>query len=589
MLHRSAGGTLDPGSFKRAFLKAPVIFTPVYGVVALVVSLYWFSYFERFQLRTSPLGQIADLRMLANVIRIPYLLALLGALWNTIPKSITFSSTVSCDQIGVSPCADQELPTQAAPQDSLRVKRFFALMVGAGLMNSMIAGFLLCQLPESHSPTFVSLCLRAMFYVLAGAIAGVGGTYLYWKNPASPFALREPLPFPLFALVSAGGYLWVPAMVILSEQLSPAIVLVVAIGAFSLTSGLRRISSPVLTPAPHHLAASREGYAGLFVESLNRAPAELYGYAIAISLYAAGVALFARLLNTAAVLLALAASVFAWKSTASDDLYLDRNQQYKHSALRLARLTVPAVMVTVWALLDGVAHRNLLAEARLGSTPGIANTGETGSTKQSSRQTNALGANGYESVILWPYPDKRLAIPPIEVDTLLPPGTSKPLVIRFNGPYWYFQPPNKRPGATAHKATGSPVALDFQSNNSVPLIMDAHQYLSASIPTARCREIEVEIENRDNRAGAISLGVLLTDGTSAGRPAIYLGEQPIVSAQPEHFAYKPTPVSETVHFSVPERVSLRKFSEITVLVLPDVEHAFHAPRIAIEQFHLYPR
>ncbi len=588
VFHRALGGTLDPGRFKRAFLTAPVIFTPLYGAVFLAVSLYWFSYFERFQLRASPLGQIADLRMLANVIRIPYLLALLWALWSSLP-SIGYSSAVVSDPSALNPAVNSGILTREPTKDSFIVKRFFALMVGAGLMNSMIAGFLLCQLPESHSPTIASLCIRAMLYVLIGALAGVGGTYIYWKNPASPFAVREPLPFPLFALVSAGGYLLVPAIVILSEQLSPAIVLVVAIGAFSLTSGLRRILSPTLTPNPHRVAISEQGRAALFIESLYQAPAELYGYAIAISLYAAGVALFARLLNTAAALLALAASVFAWKTTAPADLCLDRDRQYKHAALRLAAMAVLAVLVTVWALLDAVAHRNILAAARSASIPRIGNPAEKRLTKQSAAQTNALGADGYESVILWPYPDKRLALPPIEVDTLLPPGTKKPLVIRFNGPYWYFQPPNKRPGPMAHRASGSPLAFDIQSNNSIPLVMDAHQYLSATIPTVRCREIAVEIENRDNKAGAISLGMLLTDGTSAKRPAIYLGEQPIVSAQPEHFADKPRPVFETVHFSVPEHASLRKFSEITVLVLPDVEHAFHAPRISIEQFQLYPR
>ena len=41
-----------------------------------------------------------------------------------------------------------------------------------------------------------------------------------------------------------------------------------------------------------------------------------------------------------------------------------------------------------------------------------------------------------------------------------------------------------------------------------------------------------EIENRDNKAGSISLALLLADGTSAQKHTLYLGHQPIVSTEP---------------------------------------------------------
>jgi hypothetical protein len=40
---------------------------------------------------------------------------------------------------------------------------------------------------------------------------------------------------------------------------------------------------------------------------------------------------------------------------------------------------------------------------------------------------------------------------------------------------------------------------------------------------------------------------------------------------------------------VPPNASLRKFNEITVMFLPDFEHTFVAPKIAIVQFDLLPR
>jgi hypothetical protein len=587
--HRTVGGSLHPNRFKQAFFLAPLIFVPIYGLLFLTVDLHWYSYFEYLQLPASPLGQIADVRMLADVIRIPYFIAMLLALWRVVPRSIRVSTPVLSDLSEVNTATDSDVPAPRSSLSSYAAKRFFALMVGAGLMNSVIAGFLLCRLPESHSPSVSSLCIRAMLYVLAGVLTGVGGTYLYWKNPASPFSTREPVPFPLFALLCAGGWVWVPAIVILSEQLSLATSFVAMIGAFVLTSGLRRVSSSVQITIPLLAAMPPQGGASLFVESLYPAPLEIYGYVVAIGLYAGATALFVRSNFIATIFLVLAACVFAWKKTLPQDQGFDRSRESKRAVLRLVWITIPAVLVTAWALLDGVAHRNVV-EAGTGENLHSADSLKKNSGKQSNGQTTPMGVDGYESVILWPYPDKRRVMPPITArEVLLAPGSKEPLVIRFNGPYWYFQAPNKFPGAAPHKAQGTPIGFDIQSNNSVPLVMDAHQYLGAAIPLALCREITVEIANRDNTAGAVSIGVLLMDGASAKQATLYLGEQPIASTQPEHFAIKPSPVFETLHFPIPRAAKIHKFSEITVLVLPDIEHAFNAPKIAVQQFQLYPR
>jgi hypothetical protein len=590
VFQRNVGGTLNSNKFKRAFLLAPVIFVPAYGILYLTVDLHWYGYFEHFQLRGSPLGQIADLRILADAIRIPYLLALLLALWGVIPRASRISNPVDPDPSASGFDVHSDVLALTSPDHSSVVKRFFVLMVGAGLMNAMIAGFLLCRLPESQAPTFALLCAQAGIYVLAGVLAGVGGTYLYWKNPASPFSASEPLPFGLFALVCASGWIWVPAMVISSEQLSPATAIVATIGAFALTSGLRRVSFAVFASNSNCIEASKQGHASLFAESLYPPPVETYGYLISISLYAGGAALFTRSYHMAAVLLALAASVFAWKKTIPQSQRVDWSQEYKRAGLRLAQFVIPALLLTAWTLLDGVAHRNRLAEVSAAVTTNAGSSVERDTAGPHKRRETSVGGGGYESVILWPYPKKELAAPPRFVaDTLLAPGTKQPLIIRFNGPYWYLQPPAKFPGSRAHQATGTPLGFDIQSQNLMPLVMDAHQYLSAAIPIARCREVTVELGNRDNTIGAISLGVLLTDGTSAGKPTLSLGEQPVESTQREHFSIKTTPVFETLHFHVPADARMRKFNEITVLVLPEIEHRYEAPKIAIQQFELFPR
>jgi hypothetical protein len=165
----------------------------------------------------------------------------------------------------------------------------------------------------------------------------------------------------------------------------------------------------------------------------------------------------------------------------------------------------------------------------------------------------------------------------------------RPLIIPFDGTYWYIQPPKDRPGPAAHQARGTPLGVDIESKNAVPLVMEAHQILGASIRTARCRSIQVDIESRDNKAGVISMSVLLSDTASPEKPALYLGQQPIVLTEPDHFSFKTRPAFETLDFTVPESTKRQKFNEITVMLLSDVEHSLFAPKIAIRQFQLLPR
>ena len=68
------------------------------------------------------------------------------------------------------------------------------------------------------------------------------GAWVYWKSPSSPFREQAPVPFPLFALVCASGWVWVPSMMLFFEQISPATAVVALIGATMLAIGLREVT-----------------------------------------------------------------------------------------------------------------------------------------------------------------------------------------------------------------------------------------------------------------------------------------------------------------------------------------------------------
>ena len=167
------------------------------------------------------------------------------------------------------------------------MKRFLAFMVAAGIVNAMIAGFLLCRLPDSVTASLGSLLVRAICYVAVGVSAGLLGAYAYWQSPWSPLRDHPPLPFSMFALVCAPGWVWVPSMVIFWEALSAGTAFVAMIGAFLLVAGLRSASYLVPAPASSGFSSPSHGGTDLFEESLYRAPTNLCGYAIAICLYMA--------------------------------------------------------------------------------------------------------------------------------------------------------------------------------------------------------------------------------------------------------------------------------------------------------------
>ena len=166
---------------------------------------------------------------------------------------------------------------------------------------------------------------------------------------------------------------------------------------------------------------------------------------------------------------------------------------------------------------------------------------------------------------------------------------AKPLIIRFDGPYWYFQPPSTHPGPRPHEAQGDPLAVNIAANNFIPLNTEAVQTLGAPIRIARCRELQIAIENRDNLRGPIALGVVLTDSLAAGKPSISLGEQTVVSSEANQFLVKLSPVEEVLRYAIPSRAAIRKFDRITVLYLPGAEHWQTGAKIAIKQFELIPR
>ncbi len=466
--------------------------------------------------------------------------------------------------------------------DGPELRTFIGFFVSAGLVNATIAAVLICRLPQSHWLPLSALVVRATLYVLVGAAAGVMGAWFYWRRFSHPYRLRSPISFAAFSLICAAGWVWVPAGVLLSTQDSNATVLIGLLCGASLGAGLRK-GIPIRRPPAAQLAPAADKE--IFSATLERAPHDSRGYLIAICVYLAAYAQHEGERLIAALLCALAAFLFVWnwKQPAEES----DSRRSRKAGWRLARSAALAILVTAWALMLGLAHRNASRDAAFAADTDASQDQKAHSGKPA---RSSLGPGGFESLILWPFPPKKQIIPPIPAPAnFLGPEKSRPLVIRFDGAYWYFQPPDTRPGRTAHEAHGTPLAVNIQSNNFFPLMMEAHQRLLGPVRLSRCAEIDVEIQNRDNVPGVLSLAVLLGDSALPTAPALFLGKKEIETSLPSFFSYKTAPVFETLRFAIPATAPIRKFDEITVMLLPDIEHAMLGPKVAIEQFQLSPR
>jgi hypothetical protein len=568
-VHRKA---LSKRRIRRAILVPLLMFNVTYVGMFVLMNLLAYPGPVVDRRTVTALGEITDLRQWAMVLRLPYFLTTVCALWETrgfVAGRLRTATAMAPN----GPPMPVPVSSLDQPADDRNIGRPIALFAGAGLLNALIAAILLCRLPEAQFPSVPAVLSRAFGYVLLSAIAGAAGAWFYWRRSSAADQLVQVIPFRLFALICAASWIWVPAAVLMAGHDSPMATGIAALGGAILAVGLRKS-----IPLPQSDQESN-GARPLFASVLLTPERRFQGYIIVLSLYSGVWAVRDRSMATGAALIAVAAFVFGWEwilpPGSRRGLWTER-----HAALRLARLAIPAVLVTAWALLDGVAHRNQAGNASFAGDP-------SKDTVNQAKSESDL--DGYESIVLWPDPERTQITPPVRVRSpLFGPGTWQPLVIRFDGPYFYFQP-GRRPGLDAHQAKGSPLNVKIMSANSRPLLIEAHQRLSSPIPIARCKEMDVEIRNRDNVPGAIYLAVLLHDSTQPRKEPVYLGERPIESTQPGQFINKTRPVYETLRFAIPERSDIRKFDEITVMLLPDIEHALMGPKIAIEQFRLHPR
>jgi hypothetical protein len=466
-----------------------------------------------------------------------------------------------------------------------RVATYVAAVLLAGALGTLLVELWLCEWPAPHPLSPTAALLKAVTYVSMAVLSGAAINRLLWFPPK----LAPSVSLSTFTIASAIGWIWIPSLVLLSRQRSIAAFLLAALAAATMASRLSKIMPAAARVHPHSSLPGQWKERGLFAEYLNQAPRERHGFLIAVCLYAAFFAWRGKLFLPSSILIALGAFMLNWKLRADDTHVSGDRENPSRAVLRLGRAASTAVLVTAALLLLGLPH-GAFSGAMGASAHNRTPSGRRVPPRYKGTANPVSGISGYERIILWPLPEKKkVAAPPPSKVLRAGLNISKPMTIRFDGAYWYFQPRGNGVGTRAHVARGSPLTVNIRSNNHIPLIMEAHQALGAPIPLACCRDMQVTIENSDNTPGLIAIGVLLTDSTSLGKPTSYLGQQTVVSTEPGRFAVKPSPIPEVLHFTIPSHSQIERFDEITLVFFPDAERPYTGAKIAIKQFDLIPR
>jgi hypothetical protein len=283
----------------------------------------------------------------------------------------------------------------------------------------------------------------------------------------------------------------------------------------------------------------------------------------------------------AGTMLSIFLSVLVWRWSALDTSAVKQFAGRKQSIL----LCAFAICLTVLALIPWIA----------GKAPDSNNVARKPALITHESTASALPGSDYVGIILWPPPIKKTEIvPPRPHSTSFAIGKpSQPVVIPFDGQYWYFKAPSKRPGPRAHVAHGKAMYVNVRSTNSAPLLMEAYQNLGTAIDLGCCSEIDVAITNADVRPGTIALGIRLGDSDSLGDPTMDLGERTIVSSKAAQIPMNRPPVDEVLRFPIPLPIAraptIHRFDEITIVFLSSGERARTGAKVSIQSFTLIPR
>ncbi|HTV15283.1 MAG TPA: hypothetical protein VME68_11245 [Acidobacteriaceae bacterium] len=452
----------------------------------------------------------------------------------------------------------EDLVASEGPEDFVRV----CILVAVGSAAACAVATLHCRPPQAPILTWGTLLARSLEYLAVTAIAGTLGVAGAWMALASrPRVRRRQLV--MHALM---GWLFLPGIVLLDRSWPVWALPVIAVATAGLAVSLQLLAPREiheLPPLPEPEFASFYG-----LERTGFRP----GRALTIALCAEGALVFAVREDLVFAGCLLGAGIFLllfhWSREVRTTLRSGQRKALGGSTGATAWLVCILVLMPWLARYAAGAPVVVRAAA-------VAPRAQT----------------HYSSVVLWP--------PKPVVTALYFPSPNaihaavrmtKPMEIPFDGPYWYFEDPATDPGPTAHVASGLPTdeGINPYSAGGGPLRMEGVEKLSQPIDYGCCASLDVAVTDVDTESGPIHLGVLLTDTTSRDDEGVLLGFASVAGSERLVPQARGAQLTASVHFTLPPSRKMRRFNEITVMVVPTLDFS-RGSKVAIEGFTLQPK
>ena len=440
------------------------------------------------------------------------------------------------------------------------------IIVGAIAAIGLIGLFF--PAPRPHSLSWRGLFSLAGVLLLCGSfVSGAVARWIARRTPNSPSGIAQ---------AAWMGALWVPAWALCLQGPSLLTVLAACFCAMSITRSLKRYHRDPET-------ADERPSGGLFWIDDSKPLARLILPSLALAVIAEGatIAIFGERYRLASLLTGGCVAALVWrfrsKAAPRDELTKGAARPRKIISFSLAFL------FTMVVLLPYLKGRRLFPTGDM-----LLAKSASGGRRAEKGQDPANGSDGYTGIILLPLTETHTAIvAPRRKDSSTTRGRpAQPMVIPFDGVYWYFKAPDKRPRPSARMVRGSSTKAVIRSSDRYPLLMEAHQRLGTRIDLGCCSGVQIVLQNADHRPGPIALELWFTDSLQPRLRGSYLGTVTIPSSEVE--GLRELPAEETMAFAVPASVVGREFDEITVVVRPAQERSRTGAQIAIRRFVLMP-
>jgi hypothetical protein len=479
-----------------------------------------------------------------------------------------------------------------------------------GQLAAATAAYFMCQLRLTHSLSWSALLGSAITRILA--VCGVAAA-MTWALGAL-FTEGSTRDFRRLALRTALDSSWLVPLALFLRENSIWALFVAALVVARVANSFLWIDDRSPRADAERPRTPGEDRMFSLLGSAHRFWRQASAIAAALCAQIGVLASFGGNSLNGAVLVGVSSAVWAWSFTT--DLPRNGERSAQLQSRSLAVVMIVALIFTAGALMPylrstrgfgifgpSARHSHYANLASVLGTPlpdgsPRNNFDDEQSAKgafEKSSEARPSGTKDSDSgIVLWPKKPRLTAfvapVPITAFSSLFPAARSAtPLVIPFNGVYWFFKSPDLHPPRTSRQAHGSPEALDIHSTDRRPLSMEAHENFGSMIDVDCCSRIQIAIRNADPYPESVSLELILVNSSLPGRPSQSLGAITVKSTRSWKMYEKQSPVAEILNFPMPTVHSLRRFDEVAIVFRLNGFRAEDGAKIAIDRFVLVPR